>query len=66
MKTANESVEIWVTEDQLGGPTYLNNPGHASILCKSGELDDRPHEYESLANEVACLKLSPEASGVSF
>ena len=55
MKTANESVEIWVTEDQLGGPTYLNNPAHAAILCKCKELDDRPHEYESLANEVACL-----------
>ena len=55
MKTANESVEIWVTEDQLGGASYLNNPEHATILVKGKELEERPHEYESLANEVACL-----------
>ena len=28
----NEDVEIWVTEAQLGGPQYLNNPEHAALI----------------------------------
>ena len=41
------SQEVWITEDELGGPKYLNNKQHAAILAPS--LETRPHESPALA-----------------
>ncbi|CAK0848774.1 unnamed protein product, partial [Prorocentrum cordatum] len=43
----SESLTEWLTEEQLGGPMYLNSPLHASIIVKS--LDCRPHRNGLLA-----------------
>ena len=32
-----EETDVLVTEEQLGGPQYLNSPEHAAILVKSGD-----------------------------
>jgi len=37
----------WLTEAQIS--TLLSDPSSAAILCESGDLESRPHEYPSLA-----------------
>ena len=44
----NVADEAWVTEAQLAGPKWLNSAEHASIMCKSGTMDERPHEEECM------------------
>ena len=46
----NEDKEMWVTEDQLAGPQFLNNATHAALVCKSGELDSKDHHWKALAD----------------
>ena len=42
-----EQTEIWVTQDQLAGPKFLNNSKHAEIMIK--DMPSRPFkESESL------------------
>ena len=39
----------WVIESVLGGPRFLNNPEHATIVVEGGELEERPCKLKSLA-----------------
>ena len=43
------SEEVWLTQDMLAGPTWLNSAEHAKLLCNSGDLDSRKHSLPSLA-----------------
>ena len=43
----DEKKGVWVTEDEYGGPMWLNNPAHAKIAVKG--CQDRPHENPLLA-----------------
>jgi hypothetical protein len=45
--TTDKEVTIWITEAELGGPSYLNNTEHAALAITS--LDNRPHEVGALA-----------------
>lgn len=45
-----EDIEAWITVDQLGGAQFLNNPQHADMVARSGELDERPHRFKCLAD----------------
>ena len=36
-KDTSKVKETWLTESQLGGPKYLNNPEHAHLLVLSGD-----------------------------
>ena len=45
--TTDKVVTIWITEDELAGPTHLNSKDNAAIAVKS--LDNRPHEIAALA-----------------
>lgn len=47
-KELDQVCGAWLMESQIGGPEHLNNPEAAKILCESGELPVRDHEYESL------------------
>ena len=40
---------VLITQEQMGGPLYLNSASMAKIVCESKELDEFPHEIESLA-----------------
>eukprot|EP00959_Pyramimonas_sp_CCMP1952_P362764 7596740-Pyramimonas_sp.AAC.1 len=44
-RDTEKEVDEWLTEKQLGGPQWLNDPYAAKILCESGDLEDRPHRY---------------------
>ena len=46
----NEEGLSWITEEQMGGPLYLNSPAAASIVVKSGVLPKRAHEIGPLAD----------------
>ena len=41
---------MWLTEDQLGGPEFLNIGNHAEIISNSGELEACKHHYKSRAD----------------
>ena len=45
--TTDKEVTIWITEAELGGPSYLNNTGHAALAITT--LVNRPHEIGALA-----------------
>ena len=45
----NVEDEMWLTLDQLQGPQFLNSKDHALALVEAGELEERPHEFSSLA-----------------
>ena len=59
--TAHNTVEVfntkqektlgaWLTQAQIGGPSYLNSPEQAKVLCESGDLgSNRPNPHNSLA-----------------
>ena len=58
--------EMWLTLDQLQGPQFLNSKDHALALVEAGELEERPHEFSSLAQRgikqyVFCFDASPRA-----
>ena len=42
--------EGWYTVDQLGSARWFNNPGHAKLVCDSGELESRPSRFKALAD----------------
>ena len=44
--------EMWLTLDQLQGPQFLNSKDHALVLVEAGELEERPHEFSSLAQRL--------------
>ena len=48
-ETASESVEGWITKEELSGPKFLNSKAHAEILIENRELPEREHEIPSLA-----------------
>ena len=45
--TTDSETTIWITEDELTGPSYLNSKPNAAIAIKS--LGSRPHENVALA-----------------
>ena len=45
--TTDRAVTIWITEDELAGPTYLNSKDNAAIAVTT--LVNRPHEIAALA-----------------
>ena len=45
--TTDREVTIWITEDELAGPTYLNSKDNAALAITS--LVNRPHEIAALA-----------------
>ena len=42
---------VWLTQAQLESAAWLNSSAHAEALVESGELEERPHEYEVLARQ---------------
>ena len=48
----NEDIdeERWATEEKLAGPTFYNCAKHAAVMTKSGELEERPHRNQALAD----------------
>ena len=38
-------------ETQLAGPSWLNSPELAKLLCESGELEPRENEYKVLRDQ---------------
>ena len=40
---------VWLTEEQMGGPLYLNSPSHAAIVVKAKILLEQDHELAPLA-----------------
>ncbi|CAK0810102.1 unnamed protein product [Prorocentrum cordatum] len=46
--------DIWVTQDQLAGPLYLNNRAHADAMIK--DLDSRPHKRSKTLRDMGVLE----------
>ena len=41
----------WIMEAHMDGPEFLNDEMHVAIVCKSKELEGRPHELACLASQ---------------
>ena len=45
----NKGSEQWLSEEQMGGPMFLNSANHAGIIVKGKVLEERDHENPALA-----------------
>ena len=45
----HSSEEVWLTQEMLAGPAWLNSSEQAKLVCSSGDLETRKHSLLSLA-----------------
>lgn len=49
LKNSEDTNGVWITEGEMGGPSYLNDKKLAEAIVKGKDLPERPHELPSLA-----------------
>ena len=47
----SKKMEAWITEEQMGGPLYLNSATHAKTVCASKIFEEQDHDFEALAKD---------------
>jgi len=47
----NDTIKVWLTEEQLGGPQFMNSLKHAQLMVQHGSMDSRKSQYVALAEQ---------------
>ena len=45
----HSTMKVWLAEEQLSGPNFMNNEKHAAIMVSAGTMNVRKSSYEALA-----------------